>query len=91
MASNSKDAFINNSSSNATITAAIERYQFIINKYQLENFITDGNGVEMTAVENRLTLNAYNDDWHIIIAITVLLSSTLMAFFFVEKKKHALK
>ncbi len=91
MASSSKDTFVNNSTSNATITAAIERYQFIINKYQLENFITDGNGVEMTAVENRLTLNAYNDDWHIIIAITVLLSSTLMAFFFVEKKKRALK
>jgi len=89
MAVSSKDAFVNNAPSNANISAAIERYQYIVNKYQLDNFVTDGNSVEMTAVESRLTLNNSLDDWHIIVAITIILSSTLLIFLFVEKRKRS--
>ena len=91
MAVSSKDAFVNNAPSNANISAAIERYQYIVNKYQLDNFVTDGNSVEMTAVESRLTLNNSLDDWHIIVAITIILSSTLLIFLFVEKRKRSLQ
>jgi len=31
------------------------------------------------------------DDWHIIVAITIILSSTLLIFLFVEKRKRSLQ
>ena len=55
MAAGSKDAFVGNTPSSATIEAAIERYQLIVSKYGISNFITNGEGVSMLAFDNQLS------------------------------------
>lgn len=81
MASSSKDVFVNNASSNIIITNAVERYMLIVNKYAMDDFVVDGDGVAMQSNATLIAtgnISAKNEWLVMLIAFGVVLASTGM-------------
>lgn len=85
MVSEAKDAFVDNSESNATITDATERYLFIVQKYSLDDFVEDGDG---NAINSPALMNVKTERNALVtIAIIVGVSVTAIVFLTIASRK----
>jgi uncharacterized protein YjdB len=85
MVAEAKDAFVDNIESNATITAATERYLFILQKYSLADFVEDGDG---NAINSPALMSVQAERNALVtIAIIVGFSVTAIVFLTIASRK----
>ncbi|MFA5421194.1 MAG: endonuclease [Bacilli bacterium] len=86
MANDAKDIFVNNEESNQTIANAITRYILIIQKYQIENFVTDGSENKLISSffisDNRTDIKAVD----VIVAALIAIGTVIAPFLFFRKR-----
>jgi len=78
MVAEAKDAFVDNIESNATITAATERYLFILQKYSLTDFVEDGDGNAI----NSPALMSVQAERNALVAIAIIVGVSVTAIVF---------
>ena len=88
MVDDAKDAFVDNGSSNATIASAKARYIYIVEKYDFDNYVTDGSGFKMIP-SNVVSYFGANDKLILIISMLLIVLGTTACAFIALKRKQS--
>ncbi|HOC80989.1 MAG TPA: hypothetical protein PKK21_03845, partial [Bacilli bacterium] len=84
-----KDIFVENAESDATIANAKARYEYIVQKYGMANFVTDGSGAKMIPTEVTNHISKENDLMVIIAIITIISGTSVCAALLLRNKKRS--
>ncbi|MDD3938233.1 MAG: endonuclease [Bacilli bacterium] len=84
-----KDIFVENAESDATIASAKARYEYIVQKYGMANFVTDGSGAKMIPTEVTNHISKENDLMVIIAIITIISGTSVCAALLLRNKKRS--
>jgi endonuclease I len=84
-----KDIFVENAESDATIANAKARYEYIVQKYGMANFVTDGSGAKMIPTEVTNHISKENDLMVIIAIITIFSGTSVCAALLLRNKKRS--
>ncbi len=88
MINDAKDDFVDNTTNNEIIQEAQQRYQIIINNYNLNNFATKADGTSSLASNNIKINMTFNNYTCIILALVTISFTTLGCYFCCKKKKQ---
>ena len=89
MVIDAKDIFVENAESNTTIANAKARYEYIVQKYGMANFVTDGSGAKMIPTEVTNHISKENDLMVIIAIITIFSGTSVCAALLLRNKKRS--
>ena len=87
MIEDAKDDFVENSLNNEIIQEAQQRYQIIINNYNLNNFVTKADGTSSLA-SNNIKINMTFSNYTCIILALITISFTAFGYYFSSKRKR---